>query len=537
MIPHDRGRFGSARWPERHELDRAGLHDGRGVFLGLSPHGDDALRLKSDAPLTTIGGSGSGKGRDVLLEAALTWPGPLLVNDPKAEIAAVTIHHAIKQGKAAYCINPCALHAGPPWFLPCHGLNPLSILTPESPSLTSDCKLIMEMLIKVSGGSGNSEFFDQRARDWCEALLKWMVSACGAVTLPEFYTLLNEIESSPGRWEEITAHELAHAPFEDVRRTAGEMHYKRRHAGSEFSGVMASIYKNLSFLNDPLLSSCLGKADFSLDALCRTDPPCTVFLNVPAEYMGIWSSFLRLIIGVAIICKQRSPGGRALFLIDEAGQLGHFEMLLRSYTYGRGAGLRTWGCFQDLGQVTRHYGPEGIQTFIASSQVRQFFGVRDYQTAKLVSDMLGHETLHYDDVLHQAMAQQRKMHAIRALMSGGDPFFAGFDAGHFAQAAEHRTQMPRALLTPDEILRLPEDRQVLFISGIDCPPLLARKLPYYARPKLTGAYLPNPYHPPYDRVAVAGGFRGRTLKVISEKVPARLSHWPQYQRGWRSFVR
>ena len=72
-------------------------------------------------------------------------------------------------------------------------------------------------------------------------------------------------------------------------------------------------------------------------------------------------------------------------IIDEVGQLGNFDALLRSFTFGRGAGVRAWALFQDAGQITRNSGPTGLQGFMGSAALRQFFGVRDYQTAQMVS--------------------------------------------------------------------------------------------------------------------------------------------------------
>ena len=47
-------------------------------------------------------------------------------------------------------------------------------------------------------------------------------------------------------------------------------------------------------------------------------------------------------------------------------------------------------------------------------------------------------------------------------------------------------QVRRALLTPDEVRRLPPDRQILFQAG--APPILARKLRYHADPEFRGLF-------------------------------------------------
>jgi len=164
-----------------------------------------------------------------------------------------------------------------------------------------------------------------------------------------------------------------------------------------------------------------------------------------------------------------------MLLVDEAGQLGRFEALLRAFTFGRGAGIRAWAIYQDAGQIERNFGRPALQSFLGSAQMRQFFGVRDYQTAELVSNMLGDETLLYDDPLQQNAAKRQKWETAKRVMEGGDPFAAASDYAHHKRNAGHRTQQRRRLMTPDEILALPEDRQILFVSGKNLKPILANK--------------------------------------------------------------
>ena len=55
----------TARWAWADEIAAAGLHNPDGLYFGQTAEGLP-LRLASDMPLITFGGTGSGKGRDVL---------------------------------------------------------------------------------------------------------------------------------------------------------------------------------------------------------------------------------------------------------------------------------------------------------------------------------------------------------------------------------------------------------------------------------------------------------------------------------------
>ena len=354
-----------------------------------------------------------------------------------------------------------------------------------------------------------------------------MSKARDPISLPDFYELINAIED-PSMWE-VIAEQMLNSPDGGVRRVAAEMDYKRRNAEKEYSGIIGSIFENIGFLSDPAIRETLSGSDFSLETLCQED--CNVYITVP----GSLAPMQRAIFGSAMLYKNRHPSAPGvLFAVDEAAQLGNFEALLRAYTFGRGMGIRAWSIWQDPGQITRNFGPSALSGFIGSSQCRQFFGMRDYETAKLVSNMLGQQTLEYDALLEQDAARRHRARVIAELMAGDNPVEAGMNYAQYDRAAKHKTKQARALMTPDELMTMPENQQVLFISGLGLKPILANKYPYYTRPEMAGAYLPNPYHGPQDRVPIAG--QSQPARVIRERVPTKLAHWPQYQSGEWSYV-
>ncbi|MEO1281980.1 MAG: type IV secretory system conjugative DNA transfer family protein, partial [Pseudomonadota bacterium] len=321
-------------------------------------------------------------------------------------------------------------------------------------------------------------------------------------------------------------------------RTAAEMLAKQQDSPKEFGAIMGELYANLGFLDDPALLTALEGQDFSLGDLCHAPRTTKIFLNVPAEYLSLWAPLLRLFFTVAMLYKGRAPQAeRIMLIVDEAGQLGKFEALLRAFTFGRGAGVRAWAIFQDAGQIIRNFGGPALQGFMGSAQMRQFFGVRDYQTAELVSNMLGSQTLSYDEPVMQDEARRQKQNAILGFINGThDPFGAAFDIAHYERKSKHRTKQRRLLMTPDEVLALPEDKQILFISGKNLRPVLAEKYAYFTRPEMAGRFLPNPYHPPLDRVRIAMRRGSEMRAVIRERVPHAYRSFPQHHDGLWAYV-
>ncbi len=522
-------RFGSAAWAQEHQIGEAGLLRPGGPQIGFLE--SKPLYLESDAPMLTIGGAGSGKLRDLLGYMVCNTPGQRMIAlDPRGELAAISAAaHAI-HGEHAYMWNPFGLHG-----LPMHGCNPLDLLDPRSPTFHADCKLVARALIAVTSQS-EGKYFEQRAAGFVEAFLKHDAAMQGRTSLPRLMSIVNMVESGRPSWPDFIESMLA-SPFEDVQRTAGETLAKQQDSPREFGSIMGEVYAGLSFLDDPGLQRALAHSDFSLSALADPARVNKIFLIVPAEYLKIFAPVLRLFFAVTMIVKGRAPSApRVLMLVDEAGQLGSFDALLQSFTYGRGMGIRSWAIFQDAGQISRNFGPTGLSGFMGSAQMRQFFGVRDYQTAQAVSNMLGSETLEFDDTRLQEAARRQKVQAMQRFMMGEDPFAAVFDAAHYAKTEKLRTKQARKLMTEDEILSMPEDRQIIFIAGKNLPPLYAHKYPYFTLPEMAGLYLPNPYHPPYDAVPIAGGWRTKMARVIREPVPKKFESFPQFQNGTWAYV-
>ena len=93
-------RYGSASWASEADLRRAGMFDGRGDRIGY--FNGKSLTLETDAPRITIAGAGSGKARDLLVEAiAFNACKRNFILDPRGELYATTIINFAEAGAYA----------------------------------------------------------------------------------------------------------------------------------------------------------------------------------------------------------------------------------------------------------------------------------------------------------------------------------------------------------------------------------------------------------------------------------------------------
>lgn len=522
-------RFGSAGWADEAQMRAAGLFQERGLPIGFWQ--GSRLWLEGDAPLITFGGAGTGKLTTVIGHILCTVKDrSMIVLDPRGEIAATFMPALAHNGIEAFLWNPYGLHG-----LPGHRLNPFEPINLRKDTFHADCKLTARALMPVTSRS-DGKYFEQRGSGWIDAILKFDAESFGKTNFTNLMHVVNAVESDRKSWD-IVLSAMKRSGFPDVRRTAGEMLAKQQDSEREFGGIMGEIYANLAFLDDPVLRRSLDKPEFSLEEFCCSDRPRILFLMIPAEYLQQTAPCVRQIFNACRLFKSRKPGSRRLLmLIDEAAQLGAFQPLQEFYTYGRGIGIQPWTFWQDIGQIEHSFGREGVSTFLSSAQLRQFLGARDLQTARLISSMLGIETLEYDDKRQQDEARRQKRQAVQRALMGDDMMPALMEAAHFGKLAEMKTKQQRKLMTEDEVLGLRGDQQVIFISGREPLAVKADRYPYFERAEFAGLYLPNPYHPPSGSVQVATRWGRKSLRVLREPVPEEFESFAQYRNGDWAYV-
>ncbi len=527
-------RYGSQSWATLDQV--APLLKRRGPHLGYLVN--QSLRQTSQGPICTVGGARSGKGATVCVPAmfGLGFDGqavPCLVCDPAGQNLAVSI---AAQGpllrRPVYVFNPTKAH---PHVLPAHSVNVLAFLKPDSPTLFSDCVLIAQMCITASGG-GDAKFFEDSGRRIVRLVLFWLTRSQGGVSLPSMWAFIRDITTCRTLFEQVlTEISTSQHGTPNVQADILELKELRDNGERTYASVIASLKNEIEILGDASLETALRGGDFELEYLvnpdlCPLGPPL-IGCVIPGEFKQIWRMITRVFMGVGMLHARRNTRRhiRPYVLIDEAGALGFAEFVLTAVSEDAKF-FQTHLIFQGLGQLERHYGRDGARELMDSFEVLQFISVGDLATARDVSARLGSLTL---DVIEPSQAVERKhaMHkALRAMLLYDVPLLETWKAAqHELEQSTTPRLMARELLKPDEVLTLEQNEQLLFVRG-GYPPILAEKRPYWMDASIRG-YLPDPYHPPADRVQVQtpSGMRWQPIRTMP--VPSEWRDWPQYQRG------
>ncbi len=460
---------GSAAWGTG-----ATLRHADGLILGR--YADQPLRYREDGHLLTVAPTRAGKGVSVLIPNLLTYPGTMIVTDPKAENYAVTARYRRALGHRVYAFDPFQViqTLGLPAPDIAASWNPLDLIAPTAKDAVDDARMMADMLVMADDArqqSGEQAFWNEEARGVLAGLILHVASARPAglrhlahvrelLTLPpdEFAVLLQEMSQTE-------------AVGGLVARAAARLLQK---AEKERSGVISSAQSHTHFLDSPRMADVLTTSTFDLGTLTST--PMTMYLIIPPDRLPTYQRWVRLMLGCCLLSLTRSATDhttsqqRTVFLLDEFAHLGRMAPIEQQMTLVAGYGATLWLLVQDFAQLKQLYG-DRWQSFVANAAVLQAFGIADHDTAEYLSKLTGDSTI-----------RVASENAARSLSYGKS-------RGRQMSAAQNVAEKGRRLLFPDEVRRL--SHQLLFVRGHD--PICADRIAYFKEPRLQDRADPNPY--------------------------------------------
>ncbi len=454
--------YGSAGWASVWTLFENGLFEKAGLYVG-----DWLGRLGvfyDGIHAITIGQSGSGKGISVILQnlLRLKW---IFMIDPGGENTAIASKTWRKRGVCFQCINIFGMFTEPPWNLPDQGFNALDSVDPDSPTFAADALVIAEALIKRPGHEGGStSYFNDAAQTAIRAFLihNKTTEPRDRQNLGVIYEYVN---SDADSWGALLAAMKANPVCGGlVAKDAIRLERTEAQAPEEFSAIMSTIQQNLSFLADPRVSEKMSRSDVDFSILKGLDPDQeggVISAILPLQFSETHAVIFRLSAACQVLELQRAPLARSkvLFLIDEAASLGKIVSFPNWLATLRRYRVTIWSFWQNIGQLEDLYG-KGYQTIISNCGLLQILGIgKDRETPKYTEELLGQCTV--------------------------------LSTSRNGRGEKSRSETGRPLLRADELRRLGEDEQIVFIGNL--LPMRLAKTPYWEQPELSGRYHPNPY--------------------------------------------
>uniref|UniRef100_UPI0035CBBC43 conjugal transfer protein TraG n=1 Tax=uncultured Sphingomonas sp. TaxID=158754 RepID=UPI0035CBBC43 len=450
--------YGSARWADRHEVERAGLHRASGIFLGI-------LRgryLRHDGPehVLAFAPTRSGKGVGLVVPTLLSWTGSTVIHDIKGENWSLT---AGWRSRFSHCLlfNPTDPHSA--------RYNPL-LEVRRGAEEVRDVQNIADILVDPEGALERRNHWEKTSHSLLVGAILHVLYAEEEKTLARVATFLSDPERSFATTLRcmMTTNHLGDQELPCVHPVvASAARELLNKSENERSGVLSTAMSFLGLYRDPTVAQVTSDCDWRIADLVEAERPASLYLVIPPSDISRTKPLVRLVlnqIGRRLTERlDQGKGGRRhqlLMMLDEFPALGRLDFFETSLAFMAGYGVRAFLIAQSLNQIEKAYGEHNA--ILDNCHVRIAFATNDERTAKRISDTLGTAT------------EQRAMRN-----------YAGHRlAPWLAHVMVSRQETARALLTPGEVMQLPSTDELVLVSGM--PPIRARKLRYFEDDNFAG---------------------------------------------------
>jgi type IV secretion system protein VirD4 len=375
------------------EIGLTSLQESRGRARRFAkPVGDNGLLIGvlDDRHIVTVAGSRAGKGRAAIVPNLLTYPGSMLVIDPKGDLAKVTAARRALMGQKVHVLDP--FNASGLSKQNQDTYNPMRELHRCSPTLVEDAGMIADAIV-MKNEDAKDPHWDESAFRLIETLVLHVATApCleGRRDLLTVALYLSHVNNKGVR-EELTGSTAAN----DAVRQGADDFYQR--PDNERSSVLSTARRHARFLSYANIQTVL-KDEGSLDLADLKTTQTTVYLILPAMRMGTCSRWLRLFVNMALAKMETikdDPKFPVIFCLDEFAVLGHMKTIEDAAGQLAGLGVKLWPILQDLTQLQALYGKRW-ETFLGNAGILQFFGNSDQTTLEWISKRLGQTVVRHE---------------------------------------------------------------------------------------------------------------------------------------------
>ncbi len=430
------GTHGSADFCSSSDLKKFGLAGEEGFILGR--FASKFIRFSQPGHLITFAPTRSGKGVGQVIPNLLDHPGSVVVNDIKGENYAVSGRHRASFG---------GVYTFAPFNEVSNCFNPIEFIRVGTQDELDDAALIADMIIVEE--NAKDPFWDREAKNLVLAMIMHVATAAPPAlrNMGEVRYLLMQSRKD----FDMTVKEMMRSKNAYVRKAGGAISAMEPKV---LASVLSTAKSQTAVWDSPRLQAITSKSDFNLAEI--KEKVTSFYIIIPPEYLDVYKPIVRLMMAMTLATMTRTKGKPktpVLFLIDEFPALGYMKNIEVGIGYLAGYGASLWLFIQDLNQLKDNYPKWG--TFLANCAVRVAFGTNDFETAKMLSDMLGTTTV---------TVESTGISRDKFQIAGGN-------------RSTNTSETGRPLMTPDEVMRIPNDSQVIFVQGVK--PILAEKIFYF----------------------------------------------------------
>jgi type IV secretion system protein VirD4 len=453
--------FGSASWANLSAIKRGQLLEPDGVILGKVK--GQYLRHNGAEHVLCFAPTRAGKGVGLVIPTLLTWPGSCVVHDIKGENWHLTSGFRALHGRVLR-FDPTDVRSA--------AYNPLLEIR-KGEWEVRDVQNVADVLVDPEGSLERRSHWEKTSHSLLVGAILHVLYAEADKTLAGVANFLSDPKRSLAATMSVmmTTQHLGDAgPHPVIASSARELLNKSE---NERSGVLSTAMSFLGLYRDPVIAKVTSHCQWTISSLVNGTLPASLYFVVPPSDISRTKPLIRLILNQIgrrltedLIAPKRH---RLLLMLDEFPALGRLDFFENALAFMAGYGIKSFLIAQSLNQIEKAYGNNN--SILDNCHVRVSFATNDERTAKRVSDALGMAT------------------ELRAMKN-----YAGHRLSPWlAHVMVSRSETARPLLTPGEVMQLPQSDEIVMVAGT--PPIRAKKARYFEDPCLKRRILEPPQDP------------------------------------------
>ena len=436
---------GDAHWASPKEVIKAGMENKRGLLMGQHPYKKGKFLITDihDYQHTLLfAPTGSGKGVGFAIPNCVFWEESMICHDIKLEnfeTSAGWRETHLKQ--SVYCWVPADVNGTS------HCYNPMEWISDKPGQMVDDVQKLANILLP------KQEFWTNEARTLLVGIILYLIAD------PQKPKTFGEVVRTIRSDDFSYLCAVALDTLGDVIHPIGYMNLAAflQKADKERSGVVSTLNSGLELWGNPIIDATTAKSDFNFTKM--KEIPTTVFIGLTPDNIQRLKPLMCMVYQQATAFMSQhmpipSEKYGVLFLMDEFPTVGKLEQFLAGIAYFRGYHVKLFLIVQDTQQLKGTYEDTGMNSFLSNSTYRITFAANNVDTAKLISELIGNQTV------QSSSMSKSKWFAVNS--SGGSSSIS---------------QTQRALLMPQEVINLPRDNEIILIEAN--PPIRTKKIFWY----------------------------------------------------------
>ena len=444
-----KGTYGTSGWMTNQELkailDWKPIKDTTGTILGVKDGKIVSLPVNSKLNKHTAiyGASGTGKSRCFVRPQILQCVArgeSVIITDPKGEIYADTAEFMRRRGYDVKMFNLVDPKYSDSW-------NCLSEITANPESIELMAQTFVEVIIKNTGDAGGDKFWDNAESNLLKALCLYVcldeARAESAKNIGAVYEMLtnNDEKKLNAMFDKLPIGHPARQPWSIFKQAGDNVRGNTIIGlGARLQVFQSDIIRKITMFNEIDLEGPAKRKSAYFVIMSDQDSTLDFLSSLFFSFL-----FIKLVRYADVKGKDGKCDVYVNFILDEFPNIGSIPDFTKKLSTIRSRELRVAVIFQNIAQLQNRY-PDGLwEEIVGNCDTQLFLGCTDQMTAKFISTRTGEMTIEVvsQGVSKDTMAVAQTTPSYKETQSVGKRF----------------------VLTPDEVMRLPNTNALIILRG------------------------------------------------------------------------